>query len=711
MLINQLFLKLLPHRCFDIRSGMRATTFLRYMTGKPFPLITKYQTTIRHLNRVTGKQRLPSSVNKNPTPIRTLFSTKSFEICAVGFSSLYLCKNLIFQVNCESCRVIESPLDAYKRKITGFNWRGFYEIILPDMFDLLCAILSAMFAAYLNIQIPLILGDLVTAISSITQGSDVKFSRVIKYPVMELIVCYILQGASTTVFITLLSRVGEKLAARLRLRLFESIMMQDMEFFDRHTTGELIDRLTTDVQDFKSSFKLCISQGLKSVTQTVGCVGTLFIISPKLTWVLLGVVPTLIGIGSLMGSFLRVLSRQAQDQSAQATAVANEAIGNIRTVRAFSMEENEIRLYDRELEKSKELALQLGQGIGIFQGLSNLSLNGVILGILVTGGQMLASDSLTAGNLMSFLVATQTIQRSLAHLSVLWGQAVRGMSAEARIFEFINLPVKMVGNPTDMVEVDNLKGNVAFKDVSFTYPTRLNERVLENLNLEIPKGTTLALVGMSGSGKSTIASLLERFYDVDAGKITIDNIDIKGICPKSLRTSILGMINQEPVLFNTSIMENIRYGKPTASDKEVFEAAKVANAHNFILTFTDGYNTIVGERGIALSGGQKQRIAIARALIKNPKILILDEATSALDTESEQIVQDALEKVSKGRTVLVIAHRLSTVKGADTIAVISNGKVIEIGDHKSLIAKNGVYFDLVMNQNLLIDSHRNPTGG
>lgn len=245
-----------------------------------------------------------------------------------------------------------------------------------------------------------------------------------------------------------------------------------------------------------------------------------------------------------------------------------------------------------------------------------------------------------------------------------------------------------------------LMGDISFKDVGFHYPSRPGQNILEDFNLEIPGGKMVALVGMSGGGKSTLAVLLERFYDVSRGSITVDGVDIKEFDPTWLRGRAIGFINQEPVLFATSVMENIRYGKPTATDEEVIEAAKLANADGFILGFPQGYSTVLGERGVTVSGGQKQRIAIARALVKNPSILILDEATSALDSESERIVQEALDKVVKGRTTVVIAHRLSTIRDANLIAVVSKGKIAEIGTHHELKLKKGLYWDLIKKQEL-----------
>lgn len=334
------------------------------------------------------------------------------------------------------------------------------------------------------------------------------------------------------------------------------------------------------------------------------------------------IVPSVIFVGTLIGSVLRKLSKLAQAQTSKAMALADEGISNVRTVRAFAMEEIELSRYEKEVDKACHLNEWLGMGIGLFQSGTMLFLNGIVLSTLYYGGYMLTSQQLSPGDLMAFLVSTQTIQRSLGQMSLLFGQCVRGMSAGARVYEYINLKPTIPIEGGKRVPFHNLLGDVAFNAVGFTYPTRPDQKILSDFSLHIPGGKMVALVGTSGGGKSTVASLLERFYDCDTGSVTIDGIDIKKLDPKWLRGRCIGYINQEPVLFATSIKENIRYGRPDASDAEVYEAARSANAHDFIAKFPKGYETVVGERGVTVSGGQKQRIAIARALLKNPSILV-----------------------------------------------------------------------------------------
>lgn len=606
------------------------------------------------------------------------------------------------------CHVAYCEADVNNNTITAetvdkspepeFKWHILWKFVKPQLASLIGAVLLAFGAAILNIHIPLMLGELVNVVARYLREQGGNYVNEIRAPALKLLGLYGLQGLLTSGYIILLSRVGERVAANMRKTLFSSLLRQDVAFFDANKTGQLVNRLTADIQEFKSSFKLVISQGLRSVTQTVGCMVSLYLISPKLTGLTVVVLPCLVGGGGLIGSLLRKLSRAAQEQVAKATGVADEALGNVRTVKAFAMEERELQLYAHEVDKSCEMNEALGNGIAIFQGLSNIALNCIVLGTIFAGGTLISSNEMSPGDLMSFLVASQTVQRSLASISILFGQVVRGMSSGARVFEYLSLEPIIHVCGGGRIPYHSLIGRVDFMNVSFSYPTRPGQQILKKLNLTLPPCKTVAIVGESGGGKSTVASLLERFYDPTSGVVMLDGLDIRTLDLSWLRGQVVGFINQEPVLFGSSIMENIRFGKPEATDAEVINAAKQANAHGFVTTFPDGYNTVVGERGVTLSGGQKQRIAIARALIKNPTILVLDEATSALDAESERVVQEALDRATRGRTVLIIAHRLSTIQGADLICVMSNGRIVEAGTHVELLGKRGLYADLIRRQ-------------
>ncbi|XP_037087475.1 LOW QUALITY PROTEIN: mitochondrial potassium channel ATP-binding subunit-like [Pollicipes pollicipes] len=571
---------------------------------------------------------------------------------------------------------------------------------------------SAAVVALCNVEVPRLLGDLINVLTHFASGEGGgQFSDELRQPAIRLISFYGLQSLFTLAYIVCLSYMGEGMAADLRSQLFGVLMEQDVAFYDHHKTGEVINRLTTDVQDFKSSFKMCVSQGMRSIAQVVGCVAALYHISPQLTLGSAVVIGSVVSVGTMIGRGLRAISRDAQQQVAHATAVAEEAVGNVRTVRAFAMEDSETEFYVEEVNKSRDIHIRLGVGIGLFQAGANLFMNSVVLATLYYGGYLMSQRQLTAGDLMSFLVASQTIQRSLAQMSILFGTFVRGMSAGARVFEYMNLRAEIPIRGGATIPVSQLTGSVEFRDVTFNYPTRPQVVVLDHMQLHVPAGHMLALVGYSGGGKSTCAALLERFYDPVSGQVLLDGHDLRSLDPHWVRGRVIGYINQEPVLFATSIKENIRYGRTDATDEEVEAAARLANAHQFVSALPDGYDTAVGERGVTLSGGQKQRVAIARALLKDPRILVLDEATSALDAESEKVVQEALDRVVTGRTVLVIAHRLSTVRNADTIAVIADGKVAEMGSHAELVRKRGLYWDLVKHNTLREEGGAAPAGG
>ncbi|KAM4686644.1 mitochondrial potassium channel ATP-binding subunit isoform 2-T2 [Amazona ochrocephala] len=533
---------------------------------------------------------------------------------------------------------------AQPRPEPTFDWPVFWTFLRPQLLALSAAVVLALGAALLNVRIPVLLGQLVNVVAHCARGHISSYLHEVRRPALRLLTVYCLQGLLTFGYIALLARVGEQVAGSMRKALFTSLLQQDVAFFDANRTGQLVNRLTADIQEFKSSFKLAISQ------------------------------------------------------VAKATVVADEALGNVRTVRAFAMEDRQAGLYCAEVDRAGWLNERLGLGIAAFQGLSNLALNGIVLGTIFVGGSLMAGDELSPGDLMSFLVASQTVQRSMANISILLGQVVRGLSAGARVFELLTLEPSVALRGGKSIPSHSLLGHICFHHVSFSYPTRPGYLVLRDFTLTLPPCKTVAIVGPSGGGKSTVAALLERFYEPTQGTITLDGHDISSLDPSWLRGQVIGFISQEPVLFGTTIMENIRFGKPGASDAEVYAAAQLANADDFIRSFPEGYNTIVGERGVALSGGQKQRIAIARALLKDPAVLIMDEATSALDAQSEKVVQEALDRAASGRTVLLIAHRLSTIRGADLIVVMAQGRVAEAGTHEELLRRGGLYAELIRRQ-------------
>ncbi|TNN15129.1 ATP-binding cassette sub-family B member 8 [Schistosoma japonicum] len=565
----------------------------------------------------------------------------------------------------------------------------------------------------MNVYIPLYLGDFVNALSRCTLAHE-GFVSAVYVPTLRLCSSYVLQSLSTFLYIGLLGSVGERIAKRMRIQLFRKLVYQDMAYYDVHSSGKLVEIIGSDVQNFKSSFKQCVSQGLRNIIQVVGSVFALLSISPTLTATLLGCLPCVFLIGSLMGTELRHLSREVQAQHSQFASLADEIFSHIRTVKSLTMEDLLIDKVNYNVDKVKTLSEKLAFGIGSFQGLSNLTLNGVVLGVLYVGGHLMSRGELDAGHLMSFLATTQTLQRSLSQLSLLYGQIVRGSTALKRIHDVLKLPSGIESIPSSVSnqyvnDINELPYSklysspcIEFSNVQFVYPNRPETTVLNDLSVFLPGGKVIALVGQSGAGKSTVVSLMERFYDPVAGEILLNNHKLSEFSVNYIRSKLIGYISQEPQIFNASIRENIRFGRFDATDEEVEEAAKLAHAHEFIShDLPYGYDTIVGQGSgttAGLSGGQRQRIAIARILLKNAPILLMDEATSALDAESEAKVQDALNNAMKGRTVLIIAHRLSTVRKADLILVMSKGQIVEKGTHSELMANHGYYYNLVQRQ-------------
>lgn len=475
---------------------------------------------------------------------------------------------------------------------------------------------------------------------------------------------------------------GERVVARLREHLYERIIEQDISFFDGERTGALLSRLTSDTGVLQNAVSVNISMALRHIAGVVGGMALLFWISPQLTVLMLVVVPPVAVGAALFGRRIRRLSAASQEKLADAAKVAEETIAGIRTVQAFTQESAEARRFSGAVQASFEVSKERIASVGVFSGGSSLLGYGAIAAVLWFGGRLVVSQEMTAGELTSFILYTLMVAFALGSLASLWSDFMRATGAAERVFQLMDR-VPQIPKQGGL-QLPQLEGQVALEDVHFSYPTRPDVKVLHGVSLDISAGEIVALVGPSGSGKSTVAALLTRFYDPEAGRVRLDGVDLTELDPTWLRQQI-GVVSQEPTLLSCSVADNIRYGHAEASDAQVKEAAVAANAHTFIEGFPEGYDTQVGERGVQLSGGQKQRVAIARAILRNPKLLVLDEATSALDAESEHLVQEALEHLQAGRTTLVIAHRLSTVKDADRVVVLQSGRVQQVGTHQGLM--------------------------
>jgi ATP-binding cassette subfamily B protein len=488
---------------------------------------------------------------------------------------------------------------------------------------------------------------------------------------------------------------GERMVLYLRRQLYKKILAQDISFFDTNRTGELMSRLSSDCTTLQNTVSVNVSMGLRNLAQVLGGFAFMFYTSWKLSALMLLMIPPIVLSTLFYGKKIRKLSQAFQATLAEASIVADETISGIRTVKSFVQEQSEVIRYNSRLNIALESAKTRIKTIATFMTIAMLLGFGAVSFVLWYGGHQVLTGSLSIGDLTQFLLYLMIVAIGVGSLGGLWGDIMAGIGASKRVFDIIEMEpfLSDIGK-----KLATFEGSIEFINVRFSYPMRADVEVLKSLSFKINAGEMVALVGPSGSGKTTIGSLIPRFYELDSGEILIDNQDYKNFNPFSLRENI-GIVSQEPVLISSTIRENICYSRPDASDQEIKAAASDANALDFIESFPEGFNTLVGEKGIQLSGGQKQRVAIARALLKAPKILILDEATSNLDAASESLVQEALERLMEGRTTLVIAHRLSTIKEADRIFVIDKGEIIQTGTHAELsLEHQGLYYHLLQRQ-------------
>lgn len=489
----------------------------------------------------------------------------------------------------------------------------------------------------------------------------------------------------------LLALAGEGVVADMRIALYQHLLTLSVRFFETRKTGEITSRLTSDVAVVQGAVSQALPQLVSQAVFLFGSILLLFVTNLQLTLLMLAVVPVAVLAAAFFGRKLRAMSTEFQDRVAEANASAEEAIVGIRVVQSFTAEPLEAARYTEKVRASYRVALRRAVFRALFIAGIGLAMFSAISLVLWYGGRLVIAGSLSPGNLVAFLLYTLIVAGAVGTLTGLYSQVQEALGATRRIFELLDETSDLT-EPGQAV-IPQPKGEVRFEAVSFRYGDRGEVEVLRDISLVARPGEVIALVGPSGAGKSTLVSLIPRFYDPTAGRILLDGVDLRDWPLRALRAQI-GIVPQETQLFSGTIRENIRYGRPEATDDEVEAAARAANAHEFIATFPRGYDTVVGERGIKLSGGQRQRVAIARALLKNPRILILDEATSSLDSESEALVQEALVRLMRGRTTFVIAHRLSTVREADRILVLDDGKIVQEGTHEALLAQGGLYRDL-----------------
>ncbi len=496
-------------------------------------------------------------------------------------------------------------------------------------------------------------------------------------------------GVATSLRYYLVTWLGERVAADLRSAVFDHLTRLDAGFYDTARTGDLMSRLTADVALLQSLIGSAISMGLRNALTGIGAFAMLVLTSPKLAGVMAVVVPLVVLPMIAFGRRERRLSKAAQERIADLAARAEEAINAMRTVQAFTQEDAERRRYGADSERSVQAALKRVANRTVLILAVILLGFGAITFALWVGGQDVIAGRMTGGDLTAFVFYAVMLASAGATVSELWGEIQRAAAAADRLGEILAVR-PAIAAPAAPVALPPSQGRATFRDVTFRYPSRPETKALDGFTLEVAPGETVALVGPSGAGKTTVLALLQRFHDPHQGVVLLDGVDIARATPQQVRAR-LGVVPQDPVIFGASVADNIRYGRPEASDAEVAAAAEAASAAGFIAALPEGFATHLGARGVTLSGGQRQRIAIARAILRDPPVLLLDEATSALDAESEHAVQQALARLSQGRTTIVVAHRLATVRRADRIIVMEAGRIVATGAHEALLAEGGLY--------------------
>lgn len=505
-----------------------------------------------------------------------------------------------------------------------------------------------------------------------------------------LLVIAVLMALGTFVRFYLVSWLGERVSADIRQAVFDHIVELHPGFFESNRSGDIMSRLTTDTTLLQSIIGSSFSMALRSAISVIGALVMLFITNIKLSLVVLVCVPAVLLPILLLGRRVRTLSRKSQDSIADVGTYAGEIIQNIKTVQSYTQEAQEKSAFGAEVERAFDVAKSRVRQRAVLMALVILLVFMALASMLWVGGSDVIHGRMTGGELGAFIVYAIMAAVGVATVSEVYGELLRAAGATDRLMELMQEQSDIQPPAVAACDAGSLSATLDLDDVSFSYPSRPEQRALDHFSLRINAGKVLALVGPSGAGKSTVFEMLQRFYDPQSGAVTLGGIDIRQLQPQNLRQQF-AVVQQQPALFSADVMHNIRYGKPDASDEEVIAAAKAAYAHEFIMQLPAGYQSDLGEKGARLSGGQRQRLAIARAILKNPRILLLDEATSALDAESEYQVQLALEHLMKDRTTVIIAHRLATILHADSIAVMDGGKLVAQGSHSELLVSNPLY--------------------
>ncbi len=568
-----------------------------------------------------------------------------------------------------------------KLPVTAINWRRLFAYLRPYWKQMALAILALIVSSGFGLAFPLVI---VRLLDTVTQALDYGALNMLAGLLVGI---FLFQATFSFLQSYMLAYIGERIVYDLRTSLYGHLQRLSLDFYAARRVGDLVSRLSSDVTQMRTMLTTNITMLLSQVLTLTGSIIIVLTLNARFTLFILALVPVLIVIAFLFGSRIRKGSTRIQDQLADSTIVAEEGLQGIRVVKSFGREAYEVSRYNTAMDKTFRAALgmavynSLFGAIMLFLGFSSIA------AIMWYGGREVLAGQLTPGMVTGFLIYGISIAASLGGLGGLYAQLSAAVGGVQRVFEILDTPPSIQDAPS-AIELPAVRGQISFEKVSFSYNG--GTPVLQDVSLEIHAGEILALVGPSGAGKSTIFNLIPRFYDPTGGTIRIDSFDLRIVTQYSLREQI-GIVPQETILFGGTIRENILYGRLNATEEEMIAAARAGNAHDFIMGFRNQYDTVVGERGMNLSGGQRQRIAIARAILKDPRILLLDEATSSLDNESEELVQQALDRLMQSRTTVIIAHRLSTTKVAHRIAVVDGGRIIELGTHDELMKQNGLY--------------------
>lgn len=579
----------------------------------------------------------------------------------------------------------EMTEDREKSKTVG-PLRGLFPFLAPYRIFLVAALAALIMTAGLSLALPIAVRRVVDGFS-VEQASqmDAYFGAAIGIAALLAIF--------TGLRFYLVTRLGERVVADIRSAVYARVIGMSPAFFERVLTGEVLSRLTTDTTLIQSVIGSSVSVALRNVLMLIGGLIFMLFTSAKLTALVLLIVPAVIVPIIVLGRRVRNLSRESQDRIAESSGSASETLLAAQTVQAYTHEAQSRVDFGNLTELAFDAAKARVFNRSIMTVIVIFLIFTGIVGVLWVGARDVRSESMTPGELVQFLIYAIMVAGAVASLSETWGALQSAAGATERLNELLTSEDPILDPEAPLAVPSPAEGRISFQDVTFRYPARPEIKALDDLSLEIEPGQTVALVGPSGAGKTTIFQLLLRFFDPDEGQITLDGVAVDQMVREEMR-KVFALVPQEPVIFATTARENIRFGRPDASDAEVEEAAKAAAAHEFLAKLPDGYDSYVGERGVMLSGGQKQRIAIARAILRDAPVLLLDEATSALDAASELAVQNAVETLSEGRTTIIIAHRLATVKKADRILVLDEGRVVASGTHDALVAEDGLYADL-----------------